>query len=499
MTKIVNNLSTTFILRTLKFGQTYSSTVTGSSNGTIYGTNIYKDDSDLATAAVHAGVLQVGETKNITVRVVSGRASYTASTQHGVSSIWYGSWSRSYTFLNMTSVTDITPANLADYDGKSGIVISYLLTGTTDGRVHGTNIYRDDSDLATAAVHAGFLHVGEVKNITLRIISGRLSYAATTQNGVTSLSYGPWSRSYLFLNTTTAADMVPVSLADYAGKIGGVVCYPLVGTLDGRLYGTSVYTDDSDLATAAVHAGVLRVGETKNITIRIIGGQSSYVASTQNGVTSLSFGSWSRSYLFLNTTVLPHVAPVNFADYEGKMGDIVSYSITGALDGRIYGTNIYTEESDFGTAAVHAGFLKVGDTKNITMRILSGRMWYTASTQNSISSLSYGPWSRSYTFLNTTSVTDTTPVNFADYDGAVGDTFCYPLTGALDGRIYGTNIYTDDSDLATAAVHAGLLHVGETKNITMRIIAGQPSYAASKQHGISSLSYGAWSRSYTFV
>ena len=36
--------------------------VTGSSQGTVWGTDLYTDDSSIPAAAVHAGVLKDGET-----------------------------------------------------------------------------------------------------------------------------------------------------------------------------------------------------------------------------------------------------------------------------------------------------------------------------------------------------------------------------------------------------------------------------------------------------
>ena len=63
--------------------------------------------------------------------------------------------------------------------------------------------------------------------------------------------------------------------------------------------------------------------------------------------------------------------------------------------------------------------------------------------------------------------------NMADFRGQNGATGTFEVTGALDGRVFGTGIYTDDSDVPTAAVHAGLVGVGETRNLTIKILAGK--------------------------
>jgi hypothetical protein len=193
------------------------------------------------------------------------------------------------------------------------------------------------------------------------------------------------------------------------------------------------------------------------------------------------------------------VAPTSFDAYQLQIGHTYTFKITGAIDGSIYGTNIYTDDSDLATAAVHAGVLRIGETKNITVKILSGQASYTGSTQNSITSLSYDAWGRSYLFVDAIPTSDVAPSNLITYSDKINQTFSFRVTGALGGSIYGTNIYTDDSDLATAAVHAGVLRIGETKNITVKICPGQASYTGSMQNGISSLSYDAWTGSYSFM
>jgi len=80
----------------------------------------------------------------------------------------------------------------------------------------------------------------------------------------------------------------------------------------------------------------------------------------------------------------------------------------------------------------------------------------------------------------------------------VGQSVSIRVTGAASGPVWGSDIYTDDSSVARAAVHAGLLQVGETGVVTVTILPGQSSYAASQRHGVNSSSYGAWSGSYRF-
>ncbi len=71
------------------------------------------------------------------------------------------------------------------------------------------------------------------------------------------------------------------------------------GPVSGRLWGTDVYTDDSSICSAAAHAGLITVSAGGRVTIEIRPGQSSYKPSIRNGVTSLSYGGWSGSFVFV--------------------------------------------------------------------------------------------------------------------------------------------------------------------------------------------------------
>jgi hypothetical protein len=76
----------------------------------------------------------------------------------------------------------------------------------------------------------------------------------------------------------------------------GIAIVDVVGTNTGSLWGTDVYTDDSSVALAAVHAGLLKAGERGLVQVTLLAGQNSYRGSTRNGVTSNSYGAWAGSY-----------------------------------------------------------------------------------------------------------------------------------------------------------------------------------------------------------
>lgn len=83
-----------------------------------------------------------------------------------------------------------------------------------------------------------------------------------------------------------------------------------------------------------------------------------------------------------------------------------------------------------------------------------------------------------------------------NYRGQLGQTFLVQITGSIHGSVWGTGVYTDDSSLAAAAVHAGALRDGQTGVVKVTILAGQTSYRGSTRFGVRSLSYGSWAGSY---
>ena len=65
--------------------------------------------------------------------------------------------------------------------------------------------------------------------------------------------------------------------------------------------------------------------------------------------------------------------------------------------------------------------------------------------------------------------------------------------------MWGTDVYTDDSSICTAAVSAGLITFQAGGSVTIEIRQGQSSYAGSTRNGVTSKGYGSWNGSFVFV
>jgi hypothetical protein len=84
------------------------------------------------------------------------------------------------------------------------------------------------------------------------------------------------------------------------------------------------------------------------------------------------------------------------------------------------------------------------------------------------------------------------PATLAQYQNQPGKVIAFTVQGAATGTLYGTEVYTLDSSLAAAVVHAGLATPGETVTIRVRIIATVPQFNAGTRNGISSHGYGQY-------
>ena len=164
----------------------------------------------------------------------------------------------------------------------------------TGGSVWGTSPYTDDSSVCTAAIHAGALTAAG-GTTTIAIVPGQSTYPSGYANGVTTSSWGSWGRGFVF--QTAAVQLTcgqnAQSLAGDPGRTYLVNCP--ANCTSSTIWGASVYSDDSAVCTAAIHAGVLTAAGGRTV-VTIAPGQASYPATTSNGVTSSSWGSWGRSF-----------------------------------------------------------------------------------------------------------------------------------------------------------------------------------------------------------
>jgi LCCL domain len=78
--------------------------------------------------------------------------------------------------------------------------------------------------------------------------------------------------------------------------VGKSYVFRVTGANAGSLWGTEMYTLDSSLAAAAVHMGVLKVGQTGNVRVTILGPSAGFIGSTRNGISSSPYANYPGAF-----------------------------------------------------------------------------------------------------------------------------------------------------------------------------------------------------------
>ncbi len=160
----------------------------------------------------------------------------------------------------------------------------------------------------------------------------------------------------------------------------------------------------------------------------------------------------------------------------------------------IWGSGPYTADSDFCTAARHAGVIGVegGPVVALAAEPLE---FYPASTANDVSTSEWGPYPNAFRFEGASDAVPGQACGTTLPAQAVFTCGC-PAGGAIE-TVWGSDPYTADSDICTAARHAGVIDTNGGE-VTLRRIAGQPRYEGTFANGVTSLDYDDYGASFTF-
>lgn len=157
------------------------------------------------------------------------------------------------------------------------------------GSVWGSGPYTADSNICTAARHAGVISADGGDVIVIRE-AGLASYVGSAANGVETRNWGSYGTSFSFQAKVAACGVMPV------GE-DSVTCSCAAGGAGGTVWGSGPFTADSNLCSAARHAGVIGDGG-GTVTALRIGGLGAYAASERNGIASRGWGSYASSVIF---------------------------------------------------------------------------------------------------------------------------------------------------------------------------------------------------------
>jgi hypothetical protein len=200
-------------------------------------------------------------------------------------------------------------ANATSLNGTDGQTFTLACSqGGTARSVWGSDIYTADSSICTAGVHSGLITYQQGGTVTIELRPGRTIYGCSERNGVATGPFGPYQHSFVFKTPNTEAavreaeDQTPVmwntaaSMVSFeAGKTYKFKC-PSSGK-ENAVWGTDIYTLDSSICNAAVHAGKFTMESGGSVTIELRSGESSYKGTTRNGVKTNDFGEYGHSFV----------------------------------------------------------------------------------------------------------------------------------------------------------------------------------------------------------
>lgn len=89
------------------------------------------------------------------------------------------------------------------------------------------------------------------------------------------------------------------------------------------------------------------------------------------------------------------------------------------------------------------------------------------------------------------------PPNMLELCHDVGANYYFRVRGEVEGQVWGTDVYTGDSALGVAAVHAGLVKPGDTAVVKVSVVGPPPRYQGSIRNNIKTHDFGRYGTAYT--
>ncbi len=265
------------------------------------------------------------------MRVLPGQGNYIGSTRNGVTSGTFGAWIGSYEIAAVVPTFTNQPVHRVAFNGDT---VSFSATAFCK------------FPFTYQWLRNGVEIPGET-NATLKILS-----ASPAVSG----SYAVQGRTTNGTNASETAQLIvlpgdsggpPVANGGNIGNLPGVAgtVYHVVTVGDtnaANIWGTGIYTSDSAIARAAVQLGLLQNGQTGTLTLVILPGQPSYFGSLRDGVQSMDFAVWPRSYGFVDTHIISQPSCTNLTVTFSTGGVTTNVDLCAAPAGKLTISNTGT-------------------------------------------------------------------------------------------------------------------------------------------------------------
>ncbi|MFN2384414.1 MAG: LCCL domain-containing protein, partial [Gemmatimonadota bacterium] len=554
-----------------KVGQRFSyACPSGGGGGSVWGTDVYTDDTSVCTAAVHAGLITFASGGTVTVEIRPGQSSYTGSLRNGVQSANYGTWGGSYVFSGAGGAPPVagggpvTQSSVSEFSGTADP--SEDAKGALDGVKNGGFGFHTASE----ANPWWRTDLGQLVPLREVRLYNRLDCCAERSRTVQvhlSADGSNWQLAYAHNGTTFGgADGRPL-VVDLRGRSARYVMLRLTETAYFHLDEVEIIRDDGTPPPPPpppTFAGTLRTdsatyiaGQPITLTFSGFPGTNDWIALAPAGAAPESYGEWKwtdgsstaggGASAPRRDGTLTYTAPAP-GTYEFRV--FVDWP-TGAHTARatapitVRAADVFTSlPADFPSAwqwesqgGWRGGWTRRGATdvfdawylgpngERVTtveeMTRLGDRVRNrrVSSSDNNLCNLegtirsggvidgtgecpginSGWTWRLTVGAATPPPPPATWATNATDHRGQNGQRFDYACPpGGAGGSVWGTDVYTDDTSVCTAAVHVGLITFASGGRVTIEIRAGESSYRGSQRNGVQSSDYGSWSGSFFF-
>ena len=185
---------------------------------------------------------------------------------------------------------------------------------------------------------------------------------------------------------------------------GELECACEPSQLDGSVWGSKIYTSDSSICNAAVHAGAIpRTGGT--VKAKATADCAAYEGTLANGVKTSNWGKYDKgSFYFVGhgdgkCASVGEQCPRSFNQIAGYGRDteLTCNCSSAAMVGSVWGSDIYTVDSSICAAARHVGAVGA-EGGAVTVKGAYGCGSYRGSFRNGIRTARWGSYALSFFF-----------------------------------------------------------------------------------------------------
>lgn len=374
------------------YGSIYPVRVTGTTTGTLYGSDYYRIDSSINKAATHMGLVKEGETKDLFIKVIQNHAnSFTATTKNEITSTAYNYVYDAFVFVDVNGNEIISPIlkNRTVARGESELTITTefdYYSNATENKyyysINGGEFIESNSNVHTFTDDVELYKNNEIK------------YYVKDSNGAESQIYTVSAKPTNEMQVPTFEVYSNGDTIEYNGETwypyntGITIKFAEDSTKMKNLTGVYkiIYNDsgtETDWQTTTNYIRNVQLSE--SITVKAKLRDATNVETEE------------VSYTVNNMNVTTNTGSLS---YNNKVGNIYPVVVTGTTSGNLWGSGTYTHDSNISKAATHMGIVREGETRTIGIKVVKNPVMYTAKMKNKIQSTEYRWNNNGYVFVD---------------------------------------------------------------------------------------------------